>query len=103
MPAKPTAKTGIYSTKAIHISLSRAIEIAESAKGLTPRCGDLKIQERKMEPLPLRLRFLIQWSQVKKDFYCAQCRQHSGSRDYNKMVINHKSDCRYIALLQEMK
>lgn len=46
----------------------------------------------------LRLRFFIQYSRVKDLWHCVACRQISNIRDYEKMVIIHKPDCKYIAL-----
>jgi hypothetical protein len=48
-----------------------------------------------------RLRWFTQWSRVKELWQCAACRQYSNSKDFQKMIIEHKKDCKYMAMLKE--
>lgn len=51
--------------------------------------------------MELRLRFFTQWSQAKKLWQCAACRQYSNHKDFDRMTIVHRTDCKYLALTLE--
>jgi hypothetical protein len=48
--------------------------------------------------MELRLRFFIQWSRLKDLWHCAACREFSNIKDYSRMTIQHKPDCKFQAL-----
>jgi hypothetical protein len=54
------------------------------------------------EDFKLKLRFFIQYSRAKSLWQCASCRQFSDSENYDRMVINHKQNCKFIALGKEV-